>query len=309
MVQRFIELRQVRSFDQVLSTTFAFLRTTFRPLFRSLLTIAGPFLLAGGMSGSLSITYLAGAFSNDSIGALLAFFFGIVLLLTACLFMFTATYAFIILYVRSHGVPPSPGEVWRLTRKSLLRMIGTVIVLALLTGLVEVAIAAVAGFIILIAGDIISALLTFCLFLAGVYVAVNISLIFIIRMQEPIGIFDALNRCFALVRHHWWQTFGVVSLMYIILFMITYTSSILPFTFVMVQDIVTADSGSGIVYSILTVVTAILSLFFFLATSSLFNISVAVQYYNLVERKEAPGLRERVAGLESQDGTEPEVQP
>ncbi len=299
MVNRVIELRKVRSLDQVLSTAFLLLRSEFKSLLKSLLIIAGPWMLAIGLSAG--VFWMSGNIFSD-IG--LSFIAPAIILLisfVAALFLITTPYAFVVLYVRAGGVAPSLGEVWHKTLKSLPRMLGTVVALIVISWLLQFSLLAIAGigFGFLLNSLVFALLFGFALLAFLAYFVVHFTFIFIIRMQEPVGLLDSIGRSFDLVRGYWWQTFGVLFLTYIMLVIITYATAILPYLAIAIQDSFTPNSNSGALSIVLGIAWAALSLFVFLVAFTLFNIVIAVQYYNLVERKEAPGLHERIDKLDS----------
>ncbi len=307
MEQRVFEVRQVRSFDQVLSATFTFIRILLKPLFRSLVTIAGPFLLVGGIiygfvyGDILTLAATAGnptAYNNafsDVAGFVVQIIVASILIIAAGLLLFTAINSFIILYT-DRGVPPTPAETWQRTRQSLGLVIGTGFMLGLIS-VVVFGVTAVIAATLGDAGPIVFILLMFLLFPLFIYLAVNLSPIFFVRMQEPIGLFEAINRCFSLIRGYWWQTFGILLIIYILTTVIGYTFAIPQFMLIGIQA---ATAGkSDIMWSVLTIaLTAITFIISQFASSVLFNVSIALQYYSLVERKEALGLRNRVQELE-----------
>ncbi len=309
MENRIFEVRQVRSFDQILSATFTFLRIVFKPFFKSLIVIAGPVLLVTGVIYGLAYSSLINMmghmpqFDANDINSILLLYvqFGIVFILAmiAALLAWTASNSFIILYTDSRGIAPTLGEVWRRTRQSLLRVIGTGLALWLMSA-TAFGILIVIG--VLMSGDrpsiLFILLIAFVIIPFSIYASVSLSPIFFMRMQEPIGLFEAIGRCFKLIRGYWWQTFGILFLMYIITIAISYGMAIPQFILIGIRAAVADESAGPLISILLVVFTALTFIASQFISSSLFNVAVALQYYNLVERKEAVGLRGRVQDLE-----------
>jgi ABC-type phosphate transport system permease subunit len=117
------------------------------------------------------------------------------------------------------------------------------------------------------------------------------------KMQENIGLFDAISRCFSLIKGYWWQTAGILFVLYVLVSMISYVFAI-PVWIIIVGLFAFSAENSGL----LTILLPILSTLVIvpsLVVYALFPVAQALQYYNLVERKEAAGLREKIEDLQS----------
>lgn len=282
----YINFRKVRTFDEVLRTVFIFLRVNLKPLFKSLVIICGPFFLGVGVVGGLfygeflpiMLQYPTAPTSPSDLPiatfvlyyALLLFF-----LIGGLTMLITVVNAFISLYV-DNGQAPTTDEIWKKTKSNILPMIGV-------------------GFI----STIMTSIASFFFFIPGIYVGVALSIIFIMRMQENIGLFDAVSRCFSLIKGFWWQTAGILFVLYILVTLISYAFAI-PM-WIIIAALATLGTPSSM-FSLMPIVLPIISIIFIapsLVLYALFPIAQALQYYNLVERKEAAGLREKIEGLQS----------
>lgn len=297
MADRIITLRQVRSFDQVMSTTFLMFRSSFRPLIQCLLSISGPWMLVAVV---LTSTLIAVGEGSDAFGiTMFGAFASVLLICIAALLCVTSIYAFIVLYAQAQDEPPSVGAVWRKTQKLVWKVFGTVLTLIFIGGILLTILSLVTDLGYAIIGSSVAGTIIFSLAVLAfiVYCTVYFSFTFIIRVQEPVGTFGAISRSFDLIQGYWWQTFGILFLMYIILFGISYSLTVLPYTAISIQGAFT-ESGTGLFTTVLTVLWAIVSVFIFTMAFTLYTIAIAIQYYSLVERMDAPGLRERVHRLE-----------
>lgn len=293
---RYINLRQTRTFDEVLRTVFMFVRINFKPFLKSLIVIPGPFILltavlygvfyGGLISGSMSNPYsnpFVDFFSNsDNVPVfLLAFFLVFICAIVGGILLFAVTNAFVVLYEEIGGTAPTVEQVWQRTKKIVPGIIGLSILCGILVGIASI-----------------------FFFLPGIYVAVGVSLVFAIKTHENIGIFDAVSRSFSLVKGYWWQTFGILFILYLMNMMASYAFSIPAFI------LGAASSSFSTTPSFLPdSVTAVFVMVFFAAgmlvslfLNSLLVLAPVVQYYNLVERKEAVGLREKIDAMNNPEG-------
>ncbi|MGA5582743.1 glycerophosphoryl diester phosphodiesterase membrane domain-containing protein [Streptomyces thermodiastaticus] len=111
------------------------------------------------------------------------------------------------------GRPVTVGEVWHESRPQVLRLFGLIIVVTLI-GLGIVAVGALPGVLIAVAGQTeagiaLAALGGFAAAIVAVWVAVRLSLASPALMLEKQGIKKALGRSVKLVRGSWWRIFGI----------------------------------------------------------------------------------------------------
>lgn len=283
---KYINFRKVRTFDEVLRTVFMFLRINLKPLFKNLVIICGPFFLGVGIVGGLfygeflpmMLQFPRGPRNPDDLPiATFALYYALLIffLIGGMTMLLAVVNAFISLYV-DNGQAPTTDEVWKKAKSNILPVIG-------------------AGFI----SSILTSLASFFFFIPGIYVGVALSLIFIMRMQENIGLFDAVSRCFSLIKGFWWQTAGILLILYILVTLISYIFAIPVWIMIVALATFSADPST---FSFMPVILPIISVILVvpsLVLYALFPIAQAIQYYNLVERKEAAGLREKIEGLQS----------
>lgn len=110
------------------------------------------------------------------------------------------------------GQPIDFSEAWAQVRRSLLRLVGLALLLALVPG-VLVLVATVLGVGIIAAGGPVLAIIGVPLILAGmaaaVYVYFRLSLAPCALVLERTGIRTSLRRSWLLVKGDWWRVFGI----------------------------------------------------------------------------------------------------
>jgi hypothetical protein len=188
-------------------------------------------------------------------------------------------------------------EVWVLVRKTFGRYFATLTAHFFLSLVILLVSALPLAFILPVATNI-SPFFTIA-FVLG-YIAlisvggVNLSMIFIIRANEPIGFFQALRRLLVLVRGKTWSTFGIGAITTIIqstvsgiFFIPWYVVFIL--TVLHQVDASSYDEPS----TALQAINSFCLILYFICNTLLYALpllGLAFQYYSLVEQKEARGL-------------------
>jgi hypothetical protein len=137
---------------------------------------------------------------------------------------------------------------------------------------------------------------TILLIIPGIYLAVALSIIYMVRLEEKATFFDAVSRCTKLISGNWWFTFGFIIVLGFIQGFIGFILYIPNYVVMFALAFAGADGSSGSMGKIIFILSSIVaSLAILLYVISI--IGVAFQYYNLVERKEAPGLYQQIESI------------
>jgi hypothetical protein len=274
MNQSKIELRKVRDFGGILGVTFEYIKQNFKVLFKANLFIGAPFiLLAGVFLGIYQSSILNFQVNQDFAQLGIPFLLSMLFTMLAYLIITTVTYSHLMLYNNSELESFDIEQVWQKV-KSIFWMI-------IFTGLGYVFIVGF-GFILLI--------------IPGIYLSIALSLIFIIRLEEDISFFDAVSRSIKIISGNWWFTFGLILVVGIIqgfLSFILYVPNYIVMIFMTFAGIDSTTGETGRILFILSSIVASLGVL----TYSISTIAIAFQYYNLVERKEAPGLIQQIENI------------
>ncbi len=307
-----IEYHQTRDFSKKLSATFEFLKQNFKSLFKSLLFIAGPPMLIGSVfAGSLYNDYfnwigdITRNPENSSLGfeALgtpvlwLEIAGAVFFLLASGIMIISVVYNYMKEYESTKSNVIDVNIIWERVRSTLPSYISTMLLFWLLI---------IASYA-LIVGTIFGAglLSPFLAFITGmgivfgfIYVAITLSLLFIIRAYENLDFFQSVSRCFYLIRDKWWSTFGL-------LFVLNLIQSTLASIFLVpwyinffVSMMHSLEGGPVQETSLFSdVINNLFMTLYFLVSFLLYAlplVAIAFQYFNLVERKEARGLMSRI---------------
>ena len=274
MNQTKIEFRKVRDFGGMLNVTFEYIKSNFKILLKSNLLISAPIILLAGVFLGIyqsSMFNFAVDYDLQQIGIpfLLSMFF----MMLAYLIIMAVTYSHLMVYKKSESGVFDIDDVWQMTKRNFFMILFSAIGYTIIAGF---------GFLFLI--------------IPGVYLSIALSLIFIVRLEEGLGFFAAVGRCTKLISGNWWFTFGLLIVVGMVQGFLMYALYIPTYVVMFFTAFTGIESGTSgftkIVFIITSIITSLSVLFYAIST-----IAIAFQYYNLVERKEAPGLLQQIDNI------------
>jgi hypothetical protein len=202
--QNFVNFKKRRDLGSILSDTFNFLNDEWKPFFSVIFRISiVPILIAicavvyYGMS---SVTFFSdfgqidesvNMFSFSEI-VVPAFAFGFSYLIAFALIT-VSSLSYIKSYIDNKGIV-NYQEIQQLTKDKFWPYVGLFILIGVLVGF---------G-------------LVFC-FIPGIYLGVVLSLSICFLVFQNKGVFDAIGDSFSLIKNHWWETFGVLLVVQILI--------------------------------------------------------------------------------------------
>lgn len=312
-----LNLQESRDFGTKMNATYFFLRVHFKDLGKSLLFFAAPFVLLGyvlyhevfariiELSRSSSQYYGVSPVNVDDYYASTEFYLqvcgGALFILVGGVFTISTTYAYLLVYEANPHERVAQQAVWRKIRSLFWLNFGTMfiylIAMVLITGLLLIPII-IAGIVMTVVSPF------FSMFLAALYIllffafSVYFSLLFYIRDKERIGLFAAFARLRFLTKQQFWNTvlLGCTNLYVQVILSALF---LLPwYIFLSVRAIHNLDANFHETISLTAeVIGALLMMIYALGSvllTALPLLAMAMQYYHLVELKEAKGLLHRI---------------
>ena len=276
-----IELAKPRDFGEIISDTFQFVRQNFKPLLKYFFIFCGFFLLASTVLNVLvqvkALSFMSNintydfqedkvssVFSMLSVYLLLIFF----MILTQVSINVMAL-CYMTIYKQKQNITPTTEEMWGYFKFYFLKIFGSSLLLSIL----------------IVLGAF------FCL-LPGIYLAIVFALVPPIMIVENTSFGYAFNRCFSLIKNNWWQTFGTLIVVYIIIYVCS-----------MVVTVPSMIFGAGSVFLHIkektpltlpvSIITSI-SQSFIHVLYILLTVAVGLCYFNLTESKEGTHMMERI---------------
>lgn len=309
-------LKKSRDFSDVINATFAFISQEFKSYGKVILYYGGiPILLTAIAGAFFSGTEMSKIFSQmgalensmDIFGVSYFAKIALVYVLSLLVFVFISglTAAYMELYTLKGRNNFETNEVWHLFTSSVGQLIGFYLLVFLGFVILGGGIAIIIASFSLVGSGGVGAALT--IFLAMmiflvlvVYVSVPLSLGYVIIYSEERSFGALFSRMFQLVKGSWWQTFGIIFVLFLIYSLLGSLFSIPVFISSMMQGIVSASGGDPIGGENLTFTMIVVSLISTLGQFIMYPImliGVGVQYYNLREQKDNDSLLKKVAEM------------
>jgi hypothetical protein len=284
---RFIEFKKQRELGEILSDTFAFLRTQFKPFVSTYFKIVGPYLVVM----LISMVFYLSAFSSfldfntqssNEVFSGVAMFFGILVFFVALILVYATSQSTVLHYIKSYSIHAGIidfNEIKKEVYSSLWSFIGLgiLVVLSVFIGLM------------------------FCI-LPGIYLAVPLSLSFSIMVFAQKSVGDSYSYGFTLVKDEWWITFATLFVVGIIVTIASYAFS-LPAVIYQYAKMgifsgeidATSMTNSFVdpIYMILNMIGTVAQVLLNLITI----IAGAFIYFNLNEKKNFTGTFERIQSI------------
>lgn len=292
------DFRQHRDFGQKITATFEFISAHWRGLGRALLFIVVPAaLLQGIVSGLLQKellqsgvrsgrngsrgagSFLEGLSAASSVTQSPYYWVNIALGGIFITLLVLTVYGYLRRCLRPtpSNEPITPGAVWQEVKErflgSFLSYFGLVILIII-------------GYVFL--------------FIPGLYLTVALTMFYIVLTVEGTGFGATISRCLTLTRGKWWSTCGLIFIMSL---MLGICSAVIGGA---IGGVIGGIGGALGLYknaeastflSVFAIITSTLTGLFSLFIYPPLLIAIAFQYFNLVERRDAIGLRNLVGQL------------
>ncbi len=287
----YIEFKKKRELGEVLSDTFAFLRTQFKPFFTVFFKIVGPYLLVMMICLALYMYFAGNSFNNILLGSqgsdfgadsFATMFVVGVLYFISILVVYVMSQSTTLHYIKSYA--NGKGQInFEEIKSDVYKKFGSFLGLGILAALS------------------IGVGLMFCL-IPGIYLWVPLALSFSILVFNNKGATDAYGDSFALVKDEWWITFATLIVIAIIVGVANYAFSIPAQIYQFAQmGILSGEADAESMGNVFQdPIFLFLNMISTLAQFLLNLISViagAFIYFNLNEKKNFTGTYERIQGL------------
>jgi len=287
----FIEFKKTRDLGSIISDAFKFIRENWKGYFGTVVKIAGPafiiFIIAmalymrsiGGMMSGLSVDS-SSVTPNFGVEMFAYIFLAMVAGLVFYVLMQMASLYYIKSYINNNGTVDK-NEIVNNVKQNFWRFLGY-------------------GFLMIV----IIMIGTMLCFLPGIYLWVVLSLGTSILVFENKSVGDTITYCFTLIKDHWWETFGVVLVVGLLVGILGQIFGVPAMIYQLVKMGISASNNdptamfslfSDPIYLILMVISYAGQ---FLLSSITLITSVFI-YYDLNEQKNLTGTIEKIDSLGS----------
>jgi hypothetical protein len=311
-----INFRQTRDFTEVFNVSIKFLRQNFKLFFKSIILVAGPFLLLSAIATGFYQSNAVGLTTIPRDGApdfLSRFGWSFILLLVAGIFanlmLIGTSFAYMINYMEkgpgNFTVSDVGNTVFKNFGKLVLTLLGFFVILIPLILLFVLVALGFQG-----AGAGLIVLLVFLMFVGMAILLPPLmwqwGAMYLVVMQEKIGVFAAFSRTYRVMKGKFWWTW---LLMFCALLAIGFASLIFTVPQLIYQMVLIfgANKSGGETSVVFIVVVAVCTFFNTVVHSVLYIIS-GFHYYSLAEEKDGIGLMERIDEIGNTPDTNVEQQ-
>ena len=296
-MNEYIEFKKQRELGDILSDTFAFLRSQFKPFFTTFFKIVGPYLLIMMVCLALYLYFAGASFTSILEGAgtnsvpdatnFATMFIVAILYMVSIVTVYTMSQSTALHYIKSYA--NGNGEInFDEIKSDVYKRFGSFLGLGFLVGI-----------------SVFAGIMACCI--PGIFLWVPLALSFSVLVFDQMGATDSYGYSFKLVKDEWWMTFATLVVVFIIFYIANLAFSIPALIYQEFKGGVVSvemdvenitDVFQDPIYLLLNMISAIASFLLNLITV----IAGAFIYFNLNEKKNFTGTYERIKGLgESRD--------
>jgi hypothetical protein len=282
-----IELKKERDFSDVFNASFVFISQELRKLFKVTALYAGvPVIIAV----ILSVYYTQDTFSSffqvirgestmnepDLSLIFLSILFGVL----AQVFIAGLIPAYLAEYEEKGQSGFGADDVW----KRFLKHFGAILGYSFLSA------------IMIMIG-------TLFFIIPGIYLSVPLSFILYVKIIENRNLGDSFSRCVQLVRHNWWNTFGILILAYLIIGIVGSLFSLPTMIVAGIEGFLIGTGQQEAMHadSLTFVITTIFGGLGQYLLYPVLYVIIAFQYYALREQKDRDSLLEKVSAINDEE--------
>jgi hypothetical protein len=280
MADQKIEFRKIRDFGENINDSLVFIKQNYKGLLASFFAICGVFLLCRSIFNGIYQSKYFGIFDQLRKGinspertwtSIFPIEYFLTILFTWLSFtaMNTVLGSYIKIYVEQDGLKPTIEQIWELFKKYFLKILMYSVPVSLLI---------MAGFV-------------FCL-APGVYLGVVLMPFSLVIIIEDADFGKAFGRCFEIIRGNFWLSLAIYFVAAIIYSFGGAIVSMIVGAIAGIAAFFTTNSigaTAGIVTSIFGVFSSIFYIIFF--------VSLAFQYFSLVEKRDGTGILQRIESI------------
>ncbi len=304
MQSRSFVLRKERNFGQKIEATFEFIRVCAKPLFKSLLFFAGPFALVGSflVTGLFQRVLFLGSQAGTGVDQSTAEMFSLglsimglsVIMIFAMAMVFTVINGTMHAYDHFGDAKFTHNDVWKVVKKRYWQLFATLF----LFGIIFFVLYMIFALFTVMISAILPLLMIPIIYLFMGFFFIVVSMTMGGQVFEKKSLGKALSRTFILLKNNWWRSLGLLIIL-LLIYNVVVVVFALPFyinTFMFVFN--SAEAGvleePSLLYKALNYIFGIILMLGSSMTYSLPIIGMNLQFYHLVEIRDAKSLMDRL---------------
>ncbi len=312
-----INFRQVRDFGETFNVSVKFFRQNFKLFFQSLIFIAGPFLLISAVAGAFYQSNAVSMFSISKMGQSNIFSqFGwtylifILASILAHMALIGTVFSFMINYMEKGPEGFTVNDVGQTLVKNIGNILSVFFILMFLT-IIVIAAAGATIFGLASAVPALGILFGIALFF-GILIILppvmwQLSVVYLIKMQEQGSVFKSFSRTSKALKGNFWWTWVIMVCAVMAIGIISMVFALPQAVYQMVLMFSHIKDASGETSIPFLVVATVCTFCSTLLYSGIYVIS-AFHYYSLAEQKDGIGLMERIDEIGNTPNNNEELQ-
>lgn len=298
-----ISLLEARDFGETFNVSIKFLRQNFKLFFKSIIFIAGPFLLISSIAGAF---YSSNAVNMISVRNMMvsnplalygwSFVLYILASVIANIILLATVFAFMLNYLEKGPNGFTVNEVAGTFIKNLGKIFVQFLVFTLIIILVIVVVVfviAALSAIVPILGILLGIAFFFGILIIGPPIMWQLSAAYLVRMHEGGGVFDSFGRTRQVMKDNFWWTWVIVVCSFIAVIIIGSIFMLPQFIYQMVLMVSNMKGGTSETSISFLIVVAICTFFSSIIYSAL-HLIYGIHYFSLNEKKFGKGLMEKI---------------
>ena len=268
-----VELNRVRDVEEIINDSFLFFKQNWKPLIKAYFTICGLFLVAGMAASVLNeiipdpdTDRTGGIFNRYYLLGMIFSFLGQVLVQLLSL-------SYVIIYKEKGNQPADLNEVWAYVKFYFFRVFFASLICT----------------VIVVIGVV-------CCIIPGIYFYPVCSFMIAIMVLENTTFGYAFDRAFALIKNNWWQVFGALFFISVIIIIVSMAVIIPAMAIAGIYSLISSVDFHAIYRIPLTIATHLIQVIYVIPV-----IGVALCFYSSTEQKEDTSLLLRIEAFGNRD--------
>jgi hypothetical protein len=270
-----INFQEKRDIGQVLNATFAFVRLTYKYIYKDLLIMAAPFFILNGLLSALQQIGAYSMINSPGVRTYMfftpSFYLSLLCLLTGWIMAFTIVGNYVLQYKINGNTDFNVPVVRKAVMKDFFRLLFVYLLFYLAIAL---------GLVLII--------------IPGLYFAIAFSLCSTITIQnKQSGLMDTFSESRRLINNNWWRTLGLSIIVSIIMYAFSFVFNIpnIIYTFIFALH---ATQGGSEKYRLPLIIFSSFAQLAYCLTAPISVVSFALYYYSLKEEKDEPELLKKI---------------
>lgn len=287
MDQTKINFIQVRDFGETFNVSIKFIRQNFKLFFYSIICIAGPFILISALSGAYYESTTAGQFIPSNYPKTLEphLYLYIISTILSYIILIGAVFSFIITYTEKGPNNFTVNDVAWTFLKNILKLFSTALTITIVVVLI---VAVIIGIVTPLFNQTFISLLLIVILILSPPLTWQMSVIFLLRMQENKSSYEAYSRTKVVMRKNYWLTWLIAVCSTLAVGLAGFIISLPQIAYQVALMFHVTDP------SVLYIIVSALCTFLTTIVYSVLYVINGVHYYSLAEKNDGQGLMERI---------------